>query len=359
MSGVARRLSPMASHATSDAPAPAPRRPPGALPVSVVIPAYNAERFVGDALASVRAQTAPPAEIIVVDDGSTDGTAAVARAAGATVITQPNGGVAVARNTGIRAASAEWVALLDADDLWQPEKLEAQWAAVQACPDVGFVFTDFTQFNAAGIEVPSVLGSRPNYQRVKREEVAPGVVALDRESLLGGFFEGNFVLPSSWLVRRALALDVGLFDAGLSGRGASYCEDREFYLRAVRVTEVAAVERPVTLRRIHDSNLSSNDIDMLMGRAMVAERILASPERYPASALPHARWRHPIELTHAGGLLLEAGRFPEARDVLRRSLRSRFRLRTVLLYALALGGRHLYRSARLARQIARRTRVTA
>ncbi len=96
--------------------------------VSCIIPAYNAERFVGPAIESVLAQTTPPAEILVVDDGSTDGTAAVAQTYGDAVqlIQQPNLGTSAARDAGIRAAKHELLAFLDADDLFTPEKIERQ-----------------------------------------------------------------------------------------------------------------------------------------------------------------------------------------------------------------------------------------
>ena len=96
------------------------------LRITAVIPAFEAANFIAEAVASLRSQTLPPHEIIVVDDGSSDETATAAERAGARVIRQPNGGPASARNTGIRAATTEWVALLDADDLSRPSRLERQ-----------------------------------------------------------------------------------------------------------------------------------------------------------------------------------------------------------------------------------------
>ncbi len=96
--------------------------------VSVVIPAYNVEKYIGRAIDSVLAQTRRPDEIIVVDDGSTDNTAEVIRSYGSKVhcIRQENGGASVARNTGIEEAKSEWIAFLDADDEWLPDKLSMQ-----------------------------------------------------------------------------------------------------------------------------------------------------------------------------------------------------------------------------------------
>src|ERR1700760_1597013 len=94
--------------------------------VTVVIPAYNAEAWVGDAIRSALNQTCPPGEIIVVDDGSSDATASRAAEYPVRVIRQSNAGPGAARTTGIRASSGEWIALLDADDCWLPSKLERQ-----------------------------------------------------------------------------------------------------------------------------------------------------------------------------------------------------------------------------------------
>ncbi|MDQ3806198.1 MAG: glycosyltransferase family 2 protein, partial [Acidobacteriota bacterium] len=108
-------------------------------PISVIIPAYNAERFIAQTIESVHAQTLPVAEVIVVDDGSSDRTAEVARALRARVISQPNRGLSAARNAGLKAATQPWVALLDADDLWARSKIEHQWDAVRRCPAAGVV----------------------------------------------------------------------------------------------------------------------------------------------------------------------------------------------------------------------------
>ena len=94
--------------------------------ISAVIPAYNCEKYIGRAIQSVLSQTRPVDEIIVVDDGSTDTTAEIVRSFGDKVklIQQENAGECAARNTGIKAASCQWVAFLDADDEWLPEKIE-------------------------------------------------------------------------------------------------------------------------------------------------------------------------------------------------------------------------------------------
>ncbi len=92
--------------------------------ISVIVPAYNAARFLGEAIESIRAQRWEPLEILVVDDGSTDGTAAVAEGLeGVRLVRKENGGAASARNCGLKEARGEWIAMLDADDLWPADKL--------------------------------------------------------------------------------------------------------------------------------------------------------------------------------------------------------------------------------------------
>ena len=114
--------------------------------VSVVIPAYNCERYLGRAIRSVLAQTYPRIECIVVDDGSTDGTAEVIDRFGSAVraIRQENGGAAAARNAGIRTATGRYIAFLDADDYWLRNKLELQIHILEKNPDLVLISTGLT-----------------------------------------------------------------------------------------------------------------------------------------------------------------------------------------------------------------------
>jgi glycosyltransferase involved in cell wall biosynthesis len=281
----------------------------GPLPMAVVIPAYNAEQFIGEALDSVWAQTARPAEVIVVDDGSIDRTAAVARSRGATVLTQPRSGVAAARNLAIRATGQPWIAFLDADDVWEPGKLEAQWAAIRACPDVGGVFTDFTEFGANGPSRRTFLSGKAHYWSIERTELAPGVFRCEQGSLCRHFFEGNFIAPSTTVVRRALLLQVGLFDPALT-----HFEDRDCWLRLLAVSTMAVVERSLVWSRIHANNLTHDHLGANIARIRLTERILADPSKYPTTTAERYRALRPT--WH-----LNAGRFAEAKGNLRQARR--------------------------------------
>ncbi|MHC5098093.1 MAG: glycosyltransferase family 2 protein, partial [Planctomycetota bacterium] len=113
--------------------------------ISVVIPAYNAEKHIARAIESVLAQTRPADEVIVIDDGSSDGTGDVVRSFGDKVIfiQQENAGASVARNAGIEAATSDWIAFLDADDEWLPNKIELQIAQLKRNPDLAWAMSNY------------------------------------------------------------------------------------------------------------------------------------------------------------------------------------------------------------------------
>jgi glycosyltransferase involved in cell wall biosynthesis len=279
------------------------------VPVAVIIPAYNAERFLDETLESVRAQTAPPSEIIVVDDGSTDRTAEVACRHHVTVLSQPNTGPSAARNAAIRHTGQPWVAFLDADDVWEPDKLAVQWHAVQICPEAGGVFSDFVEFDATGPVGAPYFSRKPHYWAVKRTEVAPGVMVCDRDSLGRHTLEGNFFAPSTLLVRRSLLMQIGLFDPGVWGR-----EDIDCILRLLTVCPMAVVERPLMRSRLHQTNLTQDHYRMAVAGIALAQRVLENPAKYPPGAVERYRQEWPR-------WELNAGRFAEERGDLERARR--------------------------------------
>lgn len=125
----------------------------GTAPASVVIPVYNKERYLVETIDSVLAQTLPPDEIIVIDDGSTDRSAEIAASYGSRIhlIRQPNRGESIARNEGIEASTGEWIALLDGDDVWEPHKLERQFRALSTAEyDPVCVYSDVYLFDDSG-----------------------------------------------------------------------------------------------------------------------------------------------------------------------------------------------------------------
>ena len=279
------------------------------VPVSVVITAYNSARFVAEAIRTVQGQSVRPHEIIFVDDGSSDRTAEIAAGLGVTVLTQPNAGSAAARNTGTRAAKAPWIAYLDVDDLWAPEKLELQWMALQAAPGAEFSFCEFAKFNEAGIIAPEALAGSAEYAGVVRRTVGPATVNASRESLGRQLLIADFILLSSLFVRRDVVFAIGGFDESLR-RG----EDYEFMLRLLAVADAVVVEQRSVFYRVHSGNKSASWHNALLAKNEIAERIAKQPHRYPAGAGAHFGSQRLANINAAAKTLLRSQRYREARE---------------------------------------------
>lgn len=227
--------------------------------VSVVVPAYNAERTITDTLASVVAQTFKDIEVIVIDDGSVDGTARVAREAGderVRVISTRNGGVAAARNRGIAEAKGEFVALLDADDLWLPTKLERQVALLESRPSVGMCFTAAERVD---------INTRP-VGRIPAREYRDYCEALLLYSVVVS------AGASSAMIRRTLALEIDGFDTSFSQSA-----DWDFWLRLSRVTRFAAIPDVLMSYRSSPGNMSSDAELLERDTFAVLDKFFANP----------------------------------------------------------------------------------
>lgn len=215
--------------------------------VSAIIPAYNAAAFLAEAIESVLAQRYPDIEIIVVDDGSTDDPGEVARRFPRAVrcVRQDNAGPAAARNRGIRMACGEFIAFLDADDLWPADKLDIQMPRL------------------AGDPALDVVAGRIQYVRLD------GAAELD----LRFEDERNTVthvhLGSAVFRRRAFER-VGLFDETLR-----FSEDQDWYLRAREQALSIVVVREITLLyRLHAGNMTRNATSQQLGLALVLKKSL-------------------------------------------------------------------------------------
>lgn len=228
--------------------------------VSVIIPTYNRAYCIERAIDSAAAQTHRELEILVVDDGSTDGTDELIRrryAADPRVrcIRQPNSGVSGARNTGLRAARGEYVALLDSDDSWKPWKLELQLRCLSRVPQAGMIWTDMEAFDSSGKLVSERYLRRmySAYRWFTAEtlftESAPAAAlcpdlgpAKGATLYWGDIFSpmvmGNLVHTSTVLIRRSRQQAVGGFNEQLKYSG----EDYEFHLRTCRQGPVAFVD---------------------------------------------------------------------------------------------------------------------
>ena len=225
--------------------------------VSIIIPAYNAAEFVREAVDSALAQTHPDVEVIVVDDSSTDHTPQVLAGYGnrIRVHRQPNGGVSSARNTGARLATGDWVAFLDADDVWAPTKTAAQLAraAETAAP---WVYSN--RFNT---------GERGGFPEFQSDHalMTEGDVFVDL------LLRGNFITVSSVMMRKALFEEAAGFYSQKGG-----CEDWDLWLRVSQQHHVAYVEAPLVGYRFTPMSMSRNYRAMMDARRAVVARALAS-----------------------------------------------------------------------------------
>lgn len=232
--------------------------------VSVIIPTYNRAHQITAAIESATAQRHAPSEIIVVDDGSTDGTEALcaAFAPAVTYFRRANAGVSAARNFGASVASGDAVAFLDSDDTWSPDKLAVQVAALAASPDAGWSITGCDVIGLDGAVMPGkqgfpavfgvfgAVGMSPEalfaqYLERAAVTVAGRTYAAYRGDAYVPLFLGNFALPSSAVVKRNLFLTVGGFDPELR-----LAEETEFFHRLSAASPVVVIAESLVGYRV-------------------------------------------------------------------------------------------------------------
>ena len=225
--------------------APAAESTAAAPRVSVLVPVYNAERYVGDAVRSVLASGFADLELLVVDDGSTDASVDAATRAAAgdrrlRVLRVPHGGVAAARDAGLRAAQGELVANLDADDAMFPERLARQVAFLDRHPECVAVGARCVAVDGAGRPV-RIVGGR----------------YLAHEAIDGAHMQGlgGAIWNPSATFRRRAALDAGGYPATPHATG----EDHDFWLRLAEVGRLANLPDVLVRYRLHDANASGGE----------------------------------------------------------------------------------------------------
>jgi glycosyltransferase involved in cell wall biosynthesis len=261
--------------------------------VSVVVPAFNAAETIAETLQSISRQTWRDLEVVVVDDGSTDGTAALVRrhAAGdprVRIIAQPNRGVAAARNAGIRAGTGAFIAFIDADDLWHPTKIAKQMAVLLAGgPDMALVYAPFRLLDPAG----RVIGSPRKY----------GVDGW----VLHRHFHTNLVgNGSAILIRRRVLEEFGGFDPSLRREGAEGCEDLLLQLRIAARYRFGEVREYLVGYRRRPGNMSSNPEQMVRSGMLAVRKALAERRDVPGlsatSMLRRYEWQRLKVATRQG-----------------------------------------------------------
>jgi len=199
--------------------------------VSVVIPVFNGFDTLSDSIRSALGQTEPPAEVIIVDDGSTDRTSEILAGFGDQIrcTAQTNRGVAAARNRGAELARGDWIAFLDQDDLWRADKLKTLGGALAHNPQASFLYSDFEIIDESGQVICSSAAREWNLDWIRV------------------FMNGRFhALPSTVLIRKDVFDEIGGFSCAFK---ANAHEDVEFNARAVRIAEVEFVDEPLVSYR--------------------------------------------------------------------------------------------------------------
>ncbi len=270
--------------------------------VSVVVPAYNCAAYLPAALESILSQSLPALEVIVVDDGSRDDTPRVVRPYldRITYLRQENKGLPAARNAGIRASVGEFVALLDADDAWMPNKLELQMPLF-ADPEVGIVYSDFSVTYADGRFLDSYLRDRP---------------LASEGDVVENYIRSRFLFPSTMVLRRSILDECGLFDEEMFA-----AEDIELFARMCLRCKVARVNKPLMLRTEGIHNITANVNKLNDYTILALEKILAREPALGSSVRKVIHQELGKQTWWRGYRYFKAGEQKKARQELQRAIR--------------------------------------
>lgn len=242
--------------------------------VSIIITAYNYGHMLAESIESVLQQDYDDFELIVVDDGSTDNTADVARGFGGRVrlVRQEHSGVAAARNTGIAEAEGELIAFQDADDLWAPDTLALRVKATKQHSELGLVFGDAEVSEHGRVVTPSFLRERAALQdlNTRRED---GDVCVIRESAFPALLKERFIPIPTITIPKSRFEEVGPWDASVEG-----VEDYEFYLRLAKRFRIGYIDRVLVTCRIHGANVSCSKLAQNERRIEMLCRFEQDPE---------------------------------------------------------------------------------
>jgi len=299
--------------------------------VTVVIPTYNNEKYIMEAVESVLSQSFRDYEVLVIDDGSTDGTRRLLEPCMNRILYhhQENQGLAVARNVGLDLAEGEFVTYLDGDDIMLAGNLEIKAAILGAKPDLGGVFSNFSVFN--DIAVLHERGEKEIFQFFRKTgkdipEIFPAAeeflfdsgrtTTLFSGMIFDWLFQGNIVLPSTMLFRRRSALRVGTFLPHLRTQ-----QDYEYWLRFSKLYPLAYIDDVLVNYRRHSQQLTDRS-----NIARVIETSLRIIEAYEGEHLARGeervfRIRKADKLKDLAKAFIRMGRAKQARDALAESIR--------------------------------------
>jgi len=247
--------------------------------ISVIIPAYNSEDFILDALESAAKQIKAPKEIIVINDGSTDRTLETIKTWKITnpnhpptkIISQDNKGVPRARNAGIEASTGEWIALLDSDDIWEDSHLESLERGISLIPESIAAYSAGTLFNSEKKHSITYDKFWDNPSEKLGTPIKDSYFKIEK-NITQRLTKGNFIKPSSLMFSKSSAIEIGLFNENLLTS-----EDREFLVRLISHGTFVYCSKPTSLYRWHDNNLSQeknskiNTKNMLTSLRIISE----------------------------------------------------------------------------------------
>ncbi|MBL4780839.1 MAG: glycosyltransferase [Porticoccaceae bacterium] len=297
--------------------------------ISAVIPTYNNADYIEDAINSILAQSHPVDEIIIIDDGSSDNTEELVKviskkAANIIYIKQANQGPSSARNRGIEAASGDWIAFLDADDLWTPDKIALQITALKNEPQLRLIAADMSEIDKLGKTiVESVLAKHQLLH--KFQSLAGRAVPRATAALL----TKNFIPTGTVLIERDCLRKTGGFNTNIR-----FGEDLELWARVAADHPITCLPQVMMQRRQHGDNATENTVSMLEGLVDVmqslrhwgAEKLILqslNPDRLVAAALCDLGYWHFFQ-----------GNYRQAREVFISSLKEQASTRA-LIYATA------------------------
>jgi glycosyltransferase involved in cell wall biosynthesis len=256
------------------------------LSISVVIPAYNAEKFIRRALESVENQTTPPREVIVVDDGSTDSTSSCVEefarqsALRILLVRQHNQGSSAARNHGIEKSNCDLLTFLDADDLIYPDFLEKTTSALVRFTDWAACFSDRDVVDTEG-QLISLDLDHPVFRQIKKKEMGDHYVELADDDLFSKMLTGS-VIPMTVTCRKSFVDAVGGFDETLL-----FNEDRLFFLQLIKQNgRLGYFNGPLGIWQRHATNKTdtSNTLDAIKYSDKLLQRLLADKDALRLSA---------------------------------------------------------------------------
>lgn len=267
--------------------------------VSIIVPAYNAALYIQQTLESIFSQTYRSYEIIVVDDGSTDDTPRIVQQFGDSIryIRQPNRGLSAARNTGIRNAYAEIIALLDSDDIWEPQFLQRMIPYLKLHPEAAGVYCGFQYINSKG----DVVGK-------------PSLNVVPPESFHSTLIEdGNWLAPCSVIFHKSLAEAAGLFDESLRA-----VEDWDMWIRLSENKPFVGLQEALVKYRRHGNNMSQDPERMIQATAQLTEKQFGPAEGDSSSWSPSKKQAFSSHFQGAATRYFAAGLIPKSADYLQK-----------------------------------------